>query len=544
MLSSIIQFAIWLYLIGSLVSGQIHILPGKECRAILPTGGTLQYEGIDSFMLSLNLGNQLAEEYLRRYQDSGDKVGKECMSNVYHLINSTISVFEKKFSDMEMENNLLQLYMTDASFLGKPKRSAGAVLFAVLISITNLAATSLGIAFSSLKMNDLTYRLELMSKQIKNLERNQVISQNNFEVLLEQNEFLGIQKNVIVDHVNAIKTIHACDVMQFEAKTQISKLEKQLENVLDSLYSKKLSHKLIEFETLKTVASKNIFVGTIFQIVPSLLYDFASVEMVSFRNSVITMLVSFPKIGNKFDFMRYEFIDAPKRIGIVDGNAEFNSFLLPYGMPIDSVIDKNGAVRSAEACLTKKSMVACPNVFPRSNCIESILRSDGIDWNCPMESALGEQSFVTFTHNGALINLRQFHYVKKLNIPKMLYYAGRNETLCIFLPKDGNLILGSLEPGKKWSKKLFLDGKPQKFSLPTIYKKLPKIEPKSIENLTLANFSSTRVLEKPRFETEIDYFYLTIVPVSASVGVTLLLFILMLLISKRCGSTDGGSLFS
>ena len=87
-------------------------------------------------------------------------------------------------------------------------------------------------------------------------------------------------------------------------------------------------------------------------------------------------------------------------------------------------------------------------------------------------------------------------------------------------------------------------GKLQKFSLPTIYKELPKIEPKSIENLTLANFSSTRVLEKPRFETEIDYFYLTIVPVSASVGVTLLLFILMLLISKRCGSTDGGSLFS
>ena len=525
-----------------MATGQIHLLPGDECRALEPQQGTLKYEEMNSFLVTLNLGSKLSTEYIQKYHEAGDELGVECLGHLEKRVNATVSAFNTRMNEFVKDGQMLELYLTDVSFLGREKRAAGAVIFAVLVSLTNIAATAMNIAYSNIKLTNMDYRLNLMAEKIKILESNQAISHNNMELLFDKNEFLGLQKDLIVNHINEIKTIHSCNVLSMGFETHLHKLEIQLQKVFETLHSKRLSSELINFQTLMSITGQDLFEGTIYRISPFLLYDYSSVEMVSFNNNILTLLVNYPKIGDQFGFMLYDLLEIPSKVGATNGFFQQNSFLLPYDMPIDHVFNSTNVIRTSKYCKTKRSMIVCPDVYSPSFCLESILKGNDSNKLCPKTVLSNSDPRITYTKKGALLKLRPHEYVRGVNIPND-YLAKEGENLCIFVAKNKKLILGSTTEG--WNRKIFPGAKMHEFFLPSHFRKLPVVKANLMRNLTLPAFNTTREFLTPQIVQKFDFYTLALIAVGTSVFVTIILFLILLLMTKKCvaGTTDGAGLF-
>ena len=80
----------------------------------------------------------------------------------------------------------------------------------------------------------------------------------------------------------------------------------------------------------------------------------------SFKNNVLILFVNFPRIGDQFEFTKFQHLEVPKRVGLLNDKGTLNTFLLPYQLPVEEAFNSTGIIRSFEYCKTHKSFIACP----------------------------------------------------------------------------------------------------------------------------------------------------------------------------------------
>ena len=281
---------------------------------------------------------------------------------------------------------------------------SGGVIFARLITIANIFASGTNICMSMSRLQAFENRLSVMSEHIEHMESNQFVLENNINLLFEKNEFMGVRQNILVDYMNSLSAMHACDVLHLNFDTQLVRMEQHLDDILSAIYSGKFDHSLVNLGELHLMTGQSFFSDTIFRISPSLLYRYSRSEIVSLTNNKLTIMVNFPRISREFEFDYVNLIQAPKRIES-DQMERFLSFLIPHGLNLSLIDEHIDEMRSTQYCLSHEQFKACPNTALNSRCLKSIIINDRTVLNdsCLQSKIPIDQYSLQYFDSGALI---------------------------------------------------------------------------------------------------------------------------------------------
>ena len=520
------------------------ILNGDSCRAIERVGHALKYRSLSSFLLTFDLSLELPVSYIKKYENADDDLGATCLTSLKERYNGTIQGFGKEMSRIRDEKKIVQLYLGASEFLGRPKRAAGAVIMAAIVTVSNLAATGFNIAYTSMTLNGFDNRLQMLADKVKMLEENQSIMQNNIELLYEKEEFLGVQKNLLLNYINQVKTVHSCNIVGSEFESQMHRLESDLENIVSALHSNKFLHNLVDFKTLELLTQQSMFRGTIYQIAPTLLFDHAILDLVSFGGNKLTFLITFPHIGDEYEFAEYDIVEAPQQIGFLQDNNYHNSFLMPESVEFDDLQNHVEDIRSSEFCKRKPLYSFCPSVSQRSNCIASVLKNENVSENCPLIHTSLQQPSISYGKSGALINLNPNEDVIDLKTGNSIIDFDdktRDDSICIFVPKRSKLVLRH----QFGQVKLFPRTRIESFEIKPKFKPFKPMKKQMIENLTLDTFHSTKMYKQPKnVYSFYDFWIVYAIAIGSSVLITLLIMAVLLCIVRRFWVVDGRDIFT
>ena len=189
----------------------VIVLDRSNCRAFEKNKQTLSLSGQDSFLVTLDLGFGFPGRLLSGYSDGEDDQGRQCLSEMTVRLNSSYESFRRKINDFRREKQMLEMYFSSVEFLGREKRMSGGVIFAILISVANIFASSTNIFMSLSSLKAFENRLSVMSQHIEHMESNQFVLENNINLLFEKDEFMGVRQNLLVDYLNSLSASHACN---------------------------------------------------------------------------------------------------------------------------------------------------------------------------------------------------------------------------------------------------------------------------------------------------------------------------------------------
>ena len=529
-----LQVVLWMSLIGLfLTKAEVEIQPGRRCLALERQMGTLFLDTQDSFLLTFDVSS-IPVSFRTRYIEEGDERGRRCLDEITQRVNRSLNSFVDKVFQFRYDNNVLDMYLLDPEFLGKSKRNSGGVIFAVLVSIANLFASGANIFMTMSKLEAFENRLDLMSHHIANLEANQELLQTNIDLLFEKDTFLGLQKNLIVEHLNDINNLHACDMLKLEFESQLIKFESHLNDILSAIYKGNLDHSLVDVDALHVITLQSYFVDTIYRMNPSLLYRFAKVEIADFSKNKLTVMVNFPRILRHFEFDYVNIIDA--NVANTVNHESLHSFLVPHAMDLTDIVNRLPDIRSADYCLQHNKFKACPDVALQSGCVQTILKGEN---NSDFDSCLGAEKKIgpyslKYFDSGALIALRHGGRIKNVQTDRIIFETnGTNEELCIFLPKSKGIVL-------EWDneqKYLFPSSRIPSYDVVPDFKLLKWesiVQPS--KNLTLPVYvpsvQKAKPISRPLY---VDYLYVIGISCASTLGALLLvLSICAILVYKRC----------
>ena len=457
------------------------------------------------------------------------------MATMNVRINESLALFKAEITQYQDEQYMISIYLTDPEFQGRRKRVSGAILFAVLVSISNFAASGYNIFSTNYRLNGFEQRLALMADKVQLLESNLLTFHENSELLFEKNNFLGLRQSVLLNHVDTIKQIHACNIVDLRLDSMIQNLEDELSSVIDSLSSKRLTHKLIKREILYEITKQPLFKNTIYRIAPSVLYDYARTEFVSFRNNKLTLLVNFPIITDDIRFNIFSISESPKFVGRMELD-ELNNFMSPKHLSIDEVVSNASVIRSTRHCLRHPKFTACPDVSFSTKCVASILTENDVENVCPI---IQSDSRITYSKTGALINLSQNERIYDKMSKRNLYSNANGSRMCVFLPQRSGIVF--IGTDRKFE--LFPKNVRTHFQIkPQIKISDRKVSP-FVNNLTLPPFSSNRTLTPPMFMPKIDYGFLIGIVTATAVGITFLVNLIVLCFRYRVCTLNANNLF-
>ena len=203
------------------------ILDTVPCRVLETRQKVLGVQGIKSILISLDLGLKLPRKMLRAYRLKGDAEGTACLGNFTERLNLTVSGFGQKIGRLLREDQMTELYLNDERFMPSRFKHFDPGTLALLISALSFFIATTGLIVEGVRMNDMEDRLRLMSQHIDELRANQKDIYNSVEYLYEDGQFLGIEKDIMGDYVNGLKTTHSCEFLRVRGDTVIMKLESQ-----------------------------------------------------------------------------------------------------------------------------------------------------------------------------------------------------------------------------------------------------------------------------------------------------------------------------
>ena len=142
-------------------------------------------------------------------------------------MNLTVSGFGQKIGRLLREDQMTELYLNDERFMPSRFKRFDPGTLALLISALSFFIATTGLIVEGVRMNDMEDRLRLLSQHIDELRANQKDIYNSVEYLYEDGQFLGIEKDIMGDYVNGLKTTHSCEFLRVRGDTVIMKLESQ-----------------------------------------------------------------------------------------------------------------------------------------------------------------------------------------------------------------------------------------------------------------------------------------------------------------------------
>ena len=211
------QIWIWMFLAAwtaSSLGEETLMIDGLPCRMLLAKDKVLGMDGVGQILILFDLGSKLPNRLLKVYQRGNDVKGEHCLSNMTTSLNLTIGNFGRKVNQLMNEGRMTSLYLSDKKFIGDRQKRLDFGTLALLFSAFSFFISTTGLVVNGLRLNSVESRLQLMSQHIHDLKSKQQGIVNNLEYLYENDEFLGIERDLMIDYVNGIKEVHSCDYLR------------------------------------------------------------------------------------------------------------------------------------------------------------------------------------------------------------------------------------------------------------------------------------------------------------------------------------------
>ena len=535
-------FALTLFCWVGSIAGSVTLVPGPHCLGLEDNGGVLELQSLDSFIVSVNLDLDLPLRYIKAYDHNNDSLGANCTKTMNDRFNASVQNFRRKVLEYQDENGMLFLYLH--SFIGKAKREVSTLLIALITSISNLVATSLNIVISEARWNEMNARFNAMNILIQDMENSHNSLINNVEFLRESNTFIGIEKNLIVEHLNLLQDLWACHMLKLNFDAKIDQFDSHLTDLLSTVYDKKLRHTIINRKLLEEISMDSYFENMIYRISPSLLYELARMDLLHFRNNKLTFMVTFPVIGRTFKYKLINILEAPRRLAMtLPTFHSHRSFLVPFTVEIESLANHVSQIRSAKNCIKTEQFYACPaHDIDDFTCLASMFNMEGTDCT-ENEMPVGEFHF-QYDHRqkGALVSLKgKSRIVDTFSNMTLYHVVNENEIFCLFLPRQENVSIVS----EKKTIRLFPNLKYFNVKDDFAFKARLFIEKKTL-SLPTPNATGVYIPLKPivRKETFVNYPLTFGATIPASALIIVLILVSCAYVCSKCREVDGGKLFS
>ena len=238
-----------------------------------------------------------------------------------------------------------------------------------------------------------------------------------------------------------LNTVHSCEILTSNFENVIFRFDAHLNNILSVVYDGKLDFKFLDHATLLAITQEKIFDNTIYRIAPSLLYELAKVDFVSYTHSKMNFLVSFPVISLNSEYNLIHILEIPEIVMYSQNlNMEYPSFLLPNNISIENVSSNVDLIRSTENCIKTEFFHACSlNIIVDDPCLISVISNE--KHSCINEHYRDTKSYKYSSQNkGILVQLSDGMEIRKNN-DILFDVQQHNEKICIFLPKSSDLKL-------------------------------------------------------------------------------------------------------
>ena len=254
--------------------------------------------------------------------------------------------------------------------------------------------------------------------------------------LYNENVFLGLSNQIVLEHLNILQKIHACDVLLLTFDNCIIQLKLALSQILDSIDAKKLTRHLIDHETLSELTLNPFFHGTVYSWSPYELYARSRVFLRSFTMNEIILVVAFPRIGLSYTGKILEVVDTGNGISLPRYGA-FTNYLIPQNVSLGNIENHLTQLRPTVNCISSQIYFSCqsnPNLAPMElKCFSSLLAKNFDDSQCFSEP-VNKPLSVSYAKNGALIRSENGAKVRELTTEKTIFQSSSD--FCFFL-KDG-----------------------------------------------------------------------------------------------------------
>ena len=514
----------------------------ENCRVLESDERVLEIDGLGQVLLVVDLTSTIPSEMMKWYSETNDKLGTECLTNITARISLSLSGFETKINNFMNEVKMTNLYL-ERFALTRPKRvDAGSI--ALLLSALSFAVSSTGLVITQGQIQDIHTRLDTMSRYIDEMKEYQKLMNENLSFLYKENQFVGVETNLLINYVNALKTIHSCQFINFYLEAVMNRLDDKLSDIFDNILDRKLSNEIIDRNILDNITSHRYFSKTIYMVNPSALYSFGQIDAISFKDMKLTMLLTFPKIGRRYKMKKVNILESPKRILSQDGDFEnFHSFLIPISVNLANLSNNMDTVRSSTNCLKTKMFLACDinSVMPHADllCLNGILH--GIDAHCSLKDTFTYDFNVEYSRFAALVFLKIDAKIVDLSNDRFLHASTPDESKCIYLTTTKNIAV--ISPFRQ--EKLFQS------TIAFHYNAEPVVKIQRMAfNLAFENFTAPRKNHTLKYKpvvfkdhTEDGVALIVAISVSCTLILTLLTIIIVKFGRCRRNVVDGSSLF-
>ena len=438
-------------------NSEFEVMSSTGCRALEVGENAFELNGHDGVLLVLDLKSIFENRFREGYKDDID--GEKCLTRMEKRLNGTLSNFRDKVILYHESNNMLNVYLNNPALM--EKRSAGGV--AIALSILDLVLTGVSYVYTDYRLNALKERILELDEQVNGLLSEQNVVANNQNFLYNEGKLLGIQKKMIVDHINGIEKVHTCDLLFMDFENKILRLEMYLDRILDGIIENKLTNEMIDFNTLELMTLDERFYQTIYRVAPMHLYKLSKIYLHSYTSNRITFVLSFPIINRRFAFKTVNVLETSESLLHGPGNSRRNfRFLIPKDAELNVTDLKVSTFRNADACLDIDGIVACQRDAILSeyslDCLKKLLEGNvsrtcfGREKQGNVLLAYGKHGVLVHTRSkGEVINSETYDFVENLE-----------KNSCSYIPKAENLVLRTkglkldlfreqLVWGSKWS---------------------------------------------------------------------------------------------
>ena len=199
-------------------------------------------------------------------------------------------------------------------------------------------------------------------------------------------------------------------------------------------------------DALDEITSHDYFKNTIYLVNPSLLYTLANLDLISYKDGVVTFMLSFPFIRRRYDYKSVTLLESPRTLLLHRNNFDkYHKFMLPIELPLNELDTSTTHLRSMKNCIITRSFTACDGNslldYEEKMCLHSLMV--GVDTHCYTRIVpvfdfnieyLDQYAFVYLKNNTSVV-----HTLKK----QTLYETANNEEKCLLISKEENLIVKS-----------------------------------------------------------------------------------------------------
>ena len=402
----------------------------KRCTALVEGANVLPFVKEDAFLMKLDLTVDLPAALNRTFVEDGE--GKNCFMTIAKAFDSVLRFFHKKVMRIRTDGQILEKHLQ----ITNPRKRSTGVAVAIVMGIVNLIVTGSTFVYNQIQFGELKERL--MELEIQNAETTHQLSVfgNNAEFLFHENAFLGLSNNIVLQHLNVLQKVHACDVLLVTFDTCLAQLKFALSQMLDSIDSKKLTRHLIDHETLSELTLQPFFRGTVYSWSPYELYSKSRVFLRSFDVNEIVLIVAFPRIGLSYTEKVVEVVDTYNSV-LLPHYGAYTNYLLPRNVSLDRIENNLNRLRPAINCISSQVYFSCQNDSHLSHmeneCFTSLFAKEFDNSKC-FSSATYKPLSIAYSKSGALIRSENGAKVKELTTGKTIFDSG--DTSCFFL-KDG-----------------------------------------------------------------------------------------------------------